>query len=120
MKVKETVLFTMDKKETAEFYTNILGLRTIAEGDNHIEFEGNLIFADSDAWKAILGSHDITLGAHEALLCFEENNFDDFLERIKAYRLIYIHPEGYEGLRMVRFYDPDMHMIEVQEALNTK
>ena len=51
---------------------------------------------------------------------FEENDFDDFILRLKQIPNIpYVHPviEHSWGQRVVRFYDPDKHIIEVAEDL---
>lgn len=51
---------------------------------------------------------------------FEENDFDDFILRLKQIpNISYVHPviEHSWGQRVVRFYDPDKHIIEVAEDL---
>ena len=51
---------------------------------------------------------------------FEENDFDDFILRLKQIpNISYVHLviEHSWGQRVVRFYDPDKHIIEVAEDL---
>ena len=53
-------------------------------------------------------------------LCFEETNFDGFLKKLKQYPdIVYLGNvvEHGWGQRVVRFYDPDGHIIEVGEDL---
>ena len=46
---------------------------------------------------------------------FEEDNFDEFADKLKECDVEYVHPivEHSWGQRVVRFYDPDKHIIEV-------
>ena len=50
---------------------------------------------------------------------FTEEDFDGFAERLHAFEIKYVHPvkEHRWGQRVVRFYDPDQHIIEVGETL---
>ena len=50
---------------------------------------------------------------------FEEDDFDKFADRLKEYDIEYVHPiiEHSWGQRVVRFYDPDKHIIEVGENM---
>ena len=50
---------------------------------------------------------------------FEEDNFDEFADKLKECDVEYVHPivEHSWGQRVVRFYDPDKHIIEVGENM---
>lgn len=53
-------------------------------------------------------------------LCFEEQNFDSFLEKLKKYPDVEYLGEVIEhswGQRVIRFYDLDGHIIEVGEDM---
>ena len=53
-------------------------------------------------------------------ICFEEQDFDGFLDTLRQYPHIEYLSEVMEhdwGQRVVRFYDPDGHMIEVGEDM---
>lgn len=47
--------------------------------------------------------------------------FEEFVEKLKSYEILYVHDviEYPWGQRVIRFYDPDMHMIEVGESMET-
>ena len=55
-------------------------------------------------------------------ICFEESDFDGFLKRLERFpgidRLGTVTEQGW-GQRVVRFYDPDGHIIEVGEEMKT-
>ncbi len=54
-------------------------------------------------------------------LYFEEEQFDEFVERLKSFKIQYVHDvaEYSWGQRVIRFYDSDMHIIEVGESMVT-
>ena len=54
-------------------------------------------------------------------LYFEEERPDAFCEHLKNFDIRYVHElhEHPWGQRVVRFYDPDKHIIEVVEKLDT-
>jgi len=54
-------------------------------------------------------------------LYFEEEQFEEFVERLKSFKINYVHDviEYPWGQRIIRFYDPDMHIIEVGESMET-
>lgn len=51
---------------------------------------------------------------------FEEENIDAYSEHLKSLEINYVHEllEHPWGQRVVRFYDPDGHIIEVGEKLS--
>lgn len=53
-------------------------------------------------------------------LYFEEEDMDTFCDHLKKFDICYVHPlfEHRWGQRVVRFYDPDRHIIEVGEKLD--
>ena len=54
-------------------------------------------------------------------LYFEEEDFDAFTQKLQEQEVEYVHPvkEHRWGQRVVRFYDPDHHIIEVGEPMQT-
>lgn len=53
-------------------------------------------------------------------LYFEEEDMDDFCNHLKSFDISYVHDlfEHRWDQRVVRFYDPDKHIIEVGELLD--
>ena len=58
-------------------------------------------------------------GENNAEVYFEEDDFDMFVENLKEFDIKYVHPvkEHSWGQRVVRFQDPDKHIIEVGENM---
>ena len=60
--------------------------------------------------------------SNNAEICFEEQDFDGFLDKLKKYPHIEYLGEVVQhswGQRVIRFYDLDGHIIEVGEDMKT-
>ena len=73
----------------------------------------------SETYKEFIGTSNISFGGNNFEVYFEEDDFDKFADRLKEYDIEYVHPiiEHSWGQRVVRFYDPDKHIIEVGENM---
>ena len=73
----------------------------------------------AQTYKAFIGEEEISFGGDNFELYFEEDDFDSFAEKLKECDVEYVHPviEHSWGQRVVRFYDPDKHIIEVGENM---
>ena len=71
-----------------------------------------------ESYKEFIGA-DIAFGGNGCEIYFEEDNFDAFAIKLDACAVSYVHPvkEHSWGQRVVRFYDPDRHIIEVGENM---
>ena len=65
--------------------------------------------------------HEVLSKSNNFELYFEEAQFDEFAQRLKSFEIQYVHDvvEYIWGQRVIRFYDPDMHIIEVGESMQT-
>lgn len=72
-----------------------------------------------ETYKDFIGKSDISFGGNDFEIYFEEDNFDEFADKLKEYDVEYVHPivEHSWGQRVIRFYDPDKHIIEVGENM---
>ena len=93
-----------------------------------MDFGTNVTFAESfpiqskSSWTGFIDNpeSEIRYQGNDGELYFEEEEFDAFIERLKKYEVKYVHTviEHAWGQRVVRFYDPDMHIIvEVLESM---
>lgn len=65
---------------------------------------------------------NITYIGNDHELVFEEENFDEFINHLKQFNDIICLHETKEypwGQRVIRFYDPDFHIIEVGESMES-
>ena len=81
---------------------------------------GGLALQTEETYKEFIGSEKIIYGSNSFEVYFEEDDFDAFAEKLEECNIEYVHPvkEHSWGQRVVCFYDPDGHIIEVGENLN--
>ena len=74
-----------------------------------------------DTWKSFIQTENVLLPNNAGELYFEEDDMDAFCNHLKSFEISYVHAlfEHRWGQRVIRFYDPDKHIIEVGETLGT-
>lgn len=119
MKLNNPMLVVSDIDKTVEFYKKVLGLRVIMDFGANKTLTGGLALQTLESWKEFIGSNAVSFGCNNAEIYFEEDNFDKFAEKLSTFDINYVHPikEHAWGQRVVRFYDPDKHIIEVGENI---
>ena len=115
------MLIVVDDIELSKkFYKELFGLDIVVDFDGNVILTEGLVLQDRKIWEKFLG-REVTYGHHDAELYFEENQMDAFVERLKnsSFEIQYVNPlmEHDWGQRVVRIYDPDMHVIEVGETM---
>jgi len=123
MRYAGTLIAVTDIEKSKKFYKDILGLVVTGNFGANVTLSGGVSLQTADTWKDFIhkSSKDIVFGGSAGELYFEEDNIDLFLEKLQAMPDIqYVHPlkEHPWGQRVVRFYDPDRHIIEVGESMN--
>ena len=113
------MLVVKDLKQSEAFYKEVLGLRTLVDLEIHAVLSGGLALQTEESWKQFTGA-EVVYEANAMELYFEEDQFDAFaakLEALTSVRIITrVEPQSW-GQRIVRFCDPDGHIIEVGEAM---
>ena len=119
MKFKNPLLVVADMDKSVEFYKKVLGLHVIMDFGANKTLTGGLCLQTLETWRELTGAGEISFGGRDAELYFEEDDFDKFSEKLEKFDLGYVHPikEHAWGQRVVRFYDPDRHIIEVGENM---
>lgn len=119
MKLKNPMLVVTDINKTVEFYKKVLGLRVIMDFGANKTLTGGLALQTVESYKDFIGTDSISFGGNNFEIYFEEDNFDKFVEKLKECQVEYVHTvkEHLWGQRVVRFYDPDNHIIEVGENM---
>lgn len=119
MKLKNPMLVVTDIDKSVEFYKKVLGLHVIMDFGENKTLTGGLSLQTLETWKELIDSKNVSFGGNSFEVYFEEDNFDRFIDKLKKYDVEYVHPikEHAWGQRVVRFYDPDKHIIEVGENI---
>ena len=120
MKYISTLIAVSDMKKSKQFYHDVLGMKVVADFGANVTLDGGLVMQTMDTWKSFIRTDKVVLPNNAGELYFEEEDLDAFLENLKQFDICYVHPlfEHRWGQRVVRFYDPDRHIIEVGEKLN--
>ncbi len=119
MKLKKPLLVVSDIDKSVEFYKDVLGLRVIMDFGASKTLTGGLVLQSLETWQNFINTDDISFGGNNSEIYFEEDDFDRFAEQLKNCVIEYVHPvkEHSWGQRVVRFYDPDRHIIEIGENM---
>lgn len=120
MRLKNILLVVNDIEKSVAFYKELFGLRVVTDfGGNVILTEG-LVLQERIIWENLV-EKEAVYGGNDAELYFIENDMDGFIEKLKncSFEINYVHEmKKYDwGQRVIRIYDPDMHMIEVGEYI---
>ena len=121
MKMKNPLVVVRDMDISKAFYREVLGLRVISDLGANVVLTGGLALQTEESWQSFTGK-EITYGGNDGEIYFEEDDFDRFVDRLgKLEGIEYVHKpvEHRWGQRVVRFYDPDRHIIEVGENIKT-
>lgn len=119
MKLKNPMLVVTDIDKSVKFYKKVLGLHVIMDFGANKTLTGGLSLQTVDTYQEFIGTSEVSFGSNNFEIYFEEDNFDEFADRLQESDVEYVHPvkEHAWGQRVIRFYDPDKHIIEVAENI---
>lgn len=123
MKFSGPLIVVSDMKKSKLFYSEVLGLDVVLDFGANVTLTGGIVLQTKDSWTGLIhkSKNEIFFGGNDSELYFEEDDFDNFILKLRQIPdICYVHPviEHSWGQRVVRFYDPDKHIIEVGENLN--
>lgn len=115
------MLISVSDIDTARnFYEDLFGLEVFQNYGKNIAFTCGLALQQDFDWLVNLPKEKVLNKSNNAEIVFEEQDFDGFLNKLKEYPDIEYLGEVIEhswGQRVIRFYDPDGHIIEVGEDM---
>ena len=120
MKFTGPLIAVKDIEVAKKFYTEILHQKIILDFGANVTFAGNFSLQANFAELVGFNKNEMVQGSKSFELYFEEEDLDSFVKQLKNHPEIkYAHDvKEYDwGQRVIRFYDPDMHMIEVGESM---
>ena len=120
VKYTSTVISVSDISVSRRFYEDLFGLELYQDYGSNISFTGGLSLQQEFDWLVSVPKETVLKRSHNMELAFEIRDFDGFLEKLGQYPGIEYLGEVIEhswGQRVVRFYDPDGHIIEVGENM---
>jgi catechol 2,3-dioxygenase-like lactoylglutathione lyase family enzyme len=122
MKFGCPLIAVKDIHRSRDFYENVLRQRVSLDLGANVSFGDG--FAIQSDYKRLVGTGDFNISykGNDHELYFEEENFDEFEKHLQQFSgIIYVHraKEYPWGQRVIRFYDPDFHIIEVGESMES-
>lgn len=122
MNYQSTLLAVKDIERSKKFYCDLFG-QTVAEDYGlNVAFDSGIALQQEFGWLTGIAAERIVEGSHNMELYFEEERLDDFLLRLERYPGIeFLHRiKSHDwGQRVIRIYDPDRHLIEIGEPMET-
>ncbi len=121
MNYTAAVLAVSDIHTSRKFYEDLFGLELYQDYGINISFTCGLSLQQDFHWLTGVPKETVLTRSHNMELAFEEEDFDGFLDQLKQYPGIQYLGDVIEhtwGQRVVRFYDPDGHIIEVGESMD--
>lgn len=120
MRLKNVLLVVKDIEVSKKFYHDLFGLEVITDFGRNVILTEGLVLQERQLWEEFIDGK-VVPGGNAMELYFEDNNIDAFAEKLEAspYEIQYVNRlmEHDWGQRVIRFYDPDKHLIEVGESL---
>lgn len=121
MEYISSVIVVKDMEKSKEFYEGFLNQKVEMDLGANVSF-GGFALQTLESWADFINKResDINLNkTNESELYFEVANYDEFIEKLKSSNIEILHDtkEFPWGQRVVRFYDPDNHIVEVGESL---
>lgn len=116
------LLAVRDLRQSLMFYQEVLGLEIVSDFGACVVLSGGLALRTLDTWAGVLDRPpaEIRFGCGCGGICLEAEDFDAFLAALgRRLDTEYVHPvrERRWGQRVARLYDPDRHIVEVEEPM---
>jgi len=105
------------------FYEEVLGQRVLFDHGENVSFEGGFAIHLKSHFAGLVDVdvNEIINKANSFELYFETDDFELLIQKLKETDVEYVHPlrEQPWGQRVIRFYDPDYHIVEVGEPMDS-
>jgi catechol 2,3-dioxygenase-like lactoylglutathione lyase family enzyme len=105
-----------------KFYETVLNQKVTLDIGKNVIFEEKFAIQQGFAGLVGLNESEVKNKSNNSEFYFEEEDFNRFLDRLSGLQNIeYVHAvkEYSWGQKVIRFYDPDKHIIEVGESMES-
>ena len=83
MKLKNPMLVVTDIEKSVEFYKKVFGLHVIMDFGANKTLTGGLALQTVETYKDFIGKSGISFGGNNFEIYFEEDNFDEFADKLQ-------------------------------------
>lgn len=122
MKFVCPLVLVEDISRSREFYEKILKQKVKYDFGENVCFEGDFAIHGRSHFEKVAKMKDsgnIAGGSNRFELYFETERIDEFHNELKRMKIEFLHEleEQPWGQRVLRFYDPDRHIVEIGETM---
>lgn len=117
---KGTLIAVKNIEESKKFYHDILDMNVVGDFGANVQLDGGLFLQTLDTWSSFINNKEVYLENNAGELYFEVSDIDEFYKKLQVANIEYVHGllEHNWGQRVVRFYDPNHHIIEAAEEIS--
>ena len=119
MKFEGVCIAVKDIALSKQFYQDLFGLEVFQDYGINVSF-GTLSLQQEFDWLLGIPKENVSKRSYNMELYFEVEDFDAFLHLLEQHSEVkLVHPPKKHDWqqRVVRIYDPDLHMIEIGESM---
>ena len=122
LKIVSPLVVVEDIGRSRHFYEQLLGQMVKFDFGPNVTFQGDFAIHLRSHFQSLLGDvtqYPVTKKAHWGELDFGTDELEPIYQRLDQAQVEFIHPvcEQPWGQRVMRFYDPDGHIIEIGETM---
>ena len=120
MKYHGSLISVKDINVSRKFYEELFALKVASDFGINISFCDAFSLQQDFAKLAEFPEDSVMYKTHNFELYFEEEDLDSFILRMKEYGNVTLLHDVREypwGQRVIRIYDPDMHIVEIGESM---
>ena len=118
MRLKNFLLVVEDIERAKSFYKELFGLDVVRDFDTNVILAQGLVLQEKVSWEQAVNELVCTSGK-DTVIYFEEYDLQTFLKKVEGseWNIHFLNPlQTLEnGQKMIRFCDPDGHVIEIRE-----
>lgn len=113
------LIVVKDVERSKNFYEKVMGQAIKYDFGENVTFHGDFAIHLESHYSGLIGNREIIHGSNSSELYFEYDDIESAVKKLKSHGVIFVHDirEQPWRQRVVRFYDPDMHIIEIGESL---
>lgn len=118
MKFIAVLITVEDINRSRQFYENIMKQTVEFDFGQNVSFKGGFAIHLKSHYASLIDNKLIQFGSNCHELYFEFDNIDELVDVLKLNNVQFVHEAREQPWRqkVVRFYDPDLHIIEVGES----
>jgi catechol 2,3-dioxygenase-like lactoylglutathione lyase family enzyme len=119
MKYVCSLFVVEDIAASRDFYARVLGQKVSADFGQNVAFEGGFAIHERRHFEGLIGNRRIAKRGNDAELYFEDDEIARIEAALKEEKVDFVHGmrEQPWRQRVLRFYDPDGHIVEIGESM---